>query len=102
MVPFQSAFGTKVMVAPLPLAGTLSPIFSVTPLSSKVPLAGRDLMTKWSTVPSTSLPPSATGIPEESSLPAPDAVLVSGASLTGATLPKLSSAVAVKAPSVTV
>ncbi|MNF89368.1 hypothetical protein D3C84_718910 [compost metagenome] len=100
--PFQLALGTKVIDAPLAVAGTSEPMTSATPLSIRVPLAGRDLMTKWSTVPSTSLPPSATGIPEESSLPAPDAVLVSGASLTGATLPKLSSAVAVKAPSVTV
>ncbi|MNZ60660.1 hypothetical protein D3C78_787340 [compost metagenome] len=46
VVPFQLALGTKVTVAPLPLAGTLSPMFSTTPLSSKVPLAGRALITK--------------------------------------------------------
>ncbi|MNE31313.1 hypothetical protein D3C80_1248730 [compost metagenome] len=102
VVPFQLALGTKVTVAPLLLAGTLSPIFSATPLSSRVPLAGRDLITKLATLPSTSLPLRATGMPAESSLPEPDAALVSGASLTGTTLPKLSSAVSVRLPSLTV
>ncbi|MOA04765.1 hypothetical protein D3C78_1243360 [compost metagenome] len=64
-------------------------------MSSRVPLAGRALITKWSTVPSTSLPPRATGMPAESSLPEADAVLDSGASFTGVTSLKLSSAVSV-------
>ncbi|MNE91731.1 hypothetical protein D3C80_1893770 [compost metagenome] len=85
-MPFQSAFGTKVMVAPLPLAGTLSPIFSATPLSSRVPLAGRDLITKLATLPSISEPLSATGMSGASSLPEPEAARVSGASLTEATV----------------
>ncbi|MNG10562.1 hypothetical protein D3C84_940380 [compost metagenome] len=80
------AFGTKVTVAPLPVAGTLSPMASATPLSSSVPLAGSALITKWSTVPSRSEPLSATGMPAASSLPEPKAVAVSGASLTDATV----------------
>ncbi|MCY1361085.1 hypothetical protein D9M69_477410 [compost metagenome] len=80
------ALGTKVTVAPLLLAGTLSPIFSTTPLSSRVPLAGSALITKWSTVPSTSLPPRVTGMPAESSLPEAEAAMVSGASLTEETV----------------
>ncbi|MCY1557176.1 hypothetical protein D9M68_940050 [compost metagenome] len=80
------ALGTKVIEAPLAVAGTSEPITSATPLSIRVPLAGRDLITKWSTVPSTSLPTSATGIPEESSLPEPEAAAVSGASLTEETV----------------
>ncbi|MNF80712.1 hypothetical protein D3C84_629610 [compost metagenome] len=99
--PFQLAFGTKVTVAPLPLAGTLSPMASATPLSNSVPFAGKVLITKWSTVPSTSLPLRTTGM-AESSLPESDAELVSGASLTGATSAKLSSAVSVRLPSLTV
>ncbi|MNG26006.1 hypothetical protein D3C84_1109310 [compost metagenome] len=86
MEPFQLALGTKVTVAPLAEAGTSAPMASATPLSSRVPLAGRDLITKWSTVPSTSLPLRATGMPAESSLPDPDAARVSGASLTDATV----------------
>ncbi|MCY1312121.1 hypothetical protein D9M70_625130 [compost metagenome] len=70
----------------MPLAGTLSPIFSATPLSSKVPLAGRDLMKKLATLPSTSLPLRATGMPAESSLPEAEAARVSGASLTEETV----------------
>ncbi|MNP65737.1 hypothetical protein D3C76_1613590 [compost metagenome] len=59
---------------------------SATPLSSSVPLAGRVLITKWSTLPSASLPLRPTGIPAASSLPEPDAARVSGASLTDATV----------------
>ncbi|MDT4848724.1 hypothetical protein FQZ97_828230 [compost metagenome] len=80
------AFGTKVRLAPLPLAGTLSPIVSVTPLSCRMPLAGSDLITKLATVPSKSEPLRLTGIPAESSLPEPLAAFVSGASLTEATV----------------
>ncbi|MDT4889592.1 hypothetical protein FQZ97_1263060 [compost metagenome] len=99
--PFQLAFGTKVTVATLPLAGALSPMASATPFSNSVPLAGSDLITKWSTVPSTSLPLRTTGM-AESSLPEADAAMVSGASLTGETSVKLSSAVLVSWPSETV
>ncbi|MCY1250626.1 hypothetical protein D9M72_642820 [compost metagenome] len=102
MVPFQLAFGTKVTVAPLPVAGTLSPMASATPLSSRVPLAGRALITKWSTLPSRSEPLRATGMPGASSLPAADVELVCGASLTGLTLLKLKTPVSVSWPSLTV
>ncbi|MNR34806.1 hypothetical protein D3C85_1526080 [compost metagenome] len=86
VLPFQLAFGTKVMVAPLAEAGTSAPMVSATPLSSSVPLAGRALITKWSTLPSTSLPLRATGIPAASSLPEAEVAVVSGASLTEATV----------------
>ncbi|MNR11684.1 hypothetical protein D3C85_1279940 [compost metagenome] len=86
VVPFQLAFGTKVIEAALAEAGTSAPMASATPLSSSVPLAGKVLITKWSTVPSISEPLSATGMPAESSLPEPDAARVSGASLTDATV----------------
>ncbi|MCY1556785.1 hypothetical protein D9M68_935690 [compost metagenome] len=84
--PFQLVSGTKVIEAPLPVAGTLSPRASATPFSKRVPLAGSALITKWSTVPSRSEPLRATGMPAESSLPEPDAAAVSGASLTEATV----------------
>ncbi|MDT4888319.1 hypothetical protein D3C85_1146800 [compost metagenome] len=84
--PFQLAFGTKVTVAPLPLAGTLSPMARATPFSSRVPLAGSDLITKWSTVPSRSEPLRTTGMPAASSLPEAEVAVVSGASLTEATV----------------
>ncbi|MNE83932.1 hypothetical protein D3C80_1807940 [compost metagenome] len=102
VVPFQLALGTKVIVAPLPLAGTLSPMLRTTPLSSRVPLAGSALITKLATLPSTSLPLRVTGIPAASSLPAAEVAAVSGPSLTGLTLPKLSSAVSVRLPSLSV
>ncbi|MDT4852877.1 hypothetical protein FQZ97_871260 [compost metagenome] len=86
MVPFQLAFGTKVTVAPLPLAGTLSPMVNATPFSNSVPLAGKVLITKWSTVPSRSEPLRVTGMPAESSLPEPEAAAVSGVSLTEVTV----------------
>ncbi|MCY1544924.1 hypothetical protein D9M68_808350 [compost metagenome] len=86
MVPFQLVSGTKVIEAPLPVAGTLSPRASATPLSSSVPLAGSDLMMKWSTVPSRSEPLRATGMPAASSLPEAEVAAVSGASLTEATV----------------
>ncbi|MCY1562109.1 hypothetical protein D9M68_994560 [compost metagenome] len=96
------ALGTKVTVAPLPLAGTLSPMFRATPFSISVPLAGRDLMTKLAMLPSISLPLRATGMPGASSLPEFEASAVSGASFTGATSAKLSSPVSVRLPSLTV
>ncbi|MCY1557966.1 hypothetical protein D9M68_948610 [compost metagenome] len=102
MVPFQLVLGTKVTVAPLPVAGTLSPRASAAPFSSRVPSAGRDLMTKWPTVPSRSEPLRTTRMPDESSFPEAEAAAVSGASLIGATLPKLSSPVSVRLPSLTV
>ncbi|MCY1554177.1 hypothetical protein D9M68_907310 [compost metagenome] len=46
VVPFQLALGTKVMLALFAEAGTSEPMARATPLSSRVPLAGRDLMTK--------------------------------------------------------
>ncbi|MOA64825.1 hypothetical protein D3C78_1910040 [compost metagenome] len=55
-------------------------------MSSRVPLAGSDLITKWSTLPSISLPLRATGMPAASSLPEAEVVVVSGASLTEATV----------------
>ncbi|MNZ91432.1 hypothetical protein D3C78_1104190 [compost metagenome] len=102
VVPFQLALGTKVMEAPLAVAGTSEPIARATPLRNRVPLAGRDLITKLATLPSISLPLRVTGMPEESSLPAPDVVLVCGASLTGLTSLKLNTPVSVSWPSVTV
>ncbi|MNY74195.1 hypothetical protein D3C86_2131600 [compost metagenome] len=49
-------------------------------------MAGRDLITKWSIVPSISEPLSATGMPAASSLPEAEVVVVSGASLTEVTV----------------
>ncbi|MCY1557480.1 hypothetical protein D9M68_943300 [compost metagenome] len=46
VLPFQLAFGTKVTVAPLPVAGTTEPMLSATPFSSRVPFSGSALITK--------------------------------------------------------
>ena len=105
VLPFQSAFGLKQIVAPFEVAVITSVVVNAVPvpaeLLQKLPLAGSVLSLKLATVPSTSVPLRLTAM-MLSSLPDAVVACATGASFTAVTVTGTVTVVLPPLPSATV